>query len=95
MEMVAQGFEHLLNSGDIQLVGNDELGACQGASAIVILTEWDAFKAYDYGTLTNVMAPGPRTLYDLRKILTLESIEAFPFDEVFQLGVGWLRRGTD
>ena len=61
----------------------------------MILTEWDAFKAYDYGTLNNVMAQGQRTLYDLRKILTPESIDALPFDEVFQLGVGWLRRGTE
>ena len=42
--------------GEITLVGNDEMGACQGASAIAVLTEWDAFKTYDYGALSELMA---------------------------------------
>lgn len=77
--------------GEITLVGNDEMNACQHASAIAILTEWEAFKTYDYGALTQLMAPGPKTLYDLRGILSKGSLLELPFERIFQIGAGWLR----
>ena len=69
--------------GEITLEGNDEMSACQGASAIAVLTEWDAFKTYDYGVLTELMAAGPRTFYDLRNIMVRDSLLELPFDSLF------------
>jgi len=59
LEMIAQGYGSLLNpeseAARIELVGNDFVRACQNASAIAILTEWDAFKTYDYSALVGQM----------------------------------------
>ena len=67
------------------------MSACQDASAIVVMTEWDAFKTYDYGALSALMAGGPRTFYDLRNIMARDTLVELPFDNAFQLGVGWLK----
>lgn len=57
-EMVAQGHDALLEGADsenrdgdvrmVEFVGDDRLRATQGATALLILTEWDQFKTYDY-----------------------------------------------
>jgi UDPglucose 6-dehydrogenase len=51
-EMEAQGFlEDKENSNKISFCGIDYLSAAQGADAIVVMTEWDEFKKYDYSQL--------------------------------------------
>ena len=59
-------------------MGPDFMSACEGASAIAILTEWDDFKTYDYRALSEAMTTetattgSNKTLYDLRSIFTKE-----------------------
>ncbi|MBO9621719.1 MAG: UDP-glucose/GDP-mannose dehydrogenase family protein [Sphingomonas sp.] len=60
--------------------------AADGASALVIVTEWDAFRALDLGQLRNRMAGN--ALVDLRNIYRPEAVEAAGFTYT---GVG---RGT-
>ena len=63
-------------------MGPDYMSACEGASAIAILTEWDDFKTYDYRALSEAMTivdatadtigSTKKTLYDLRSIFAKE-----------------------
>lgn len=81
----------------ISLVGTDYMQACHGADAVAILTEWDAFKSYDYSAIASLMASKPsRTIYDFRGILPdhVLSQHESPFDRSFQIGVGWLKNGS-
>ena len=69
--------------------------ACEGSHAVVILTEWDCFKSYDYQSITQVMhSSSPRTFYDFRGIIPSEvlSKESSPFDKTFLIGVGWIKQ---
>jgi len=99
IEMHAQGYGRLVAGseenndsgnqelrGSVELVGADKIKACTGASAVVILTEWEIFKTYDYRELVEVMgSKGSRTLYDFRGILPDEvfSSKESPFDRSF------------
>ena len=44
--------------GNITLTegGSDYVQACRDASAVAILTEWDAFKSYDYESVVAAMS---------------------------------------
>ena len=106
--MQAQGYGHLVSDkkescentsnvfGSIILEGTDYMQACQGSSAVAILTEWDIFKAYDYTSIAQVMS-APKTVYDFRGILPCNvlSKEDSPFEKSFQIGVGWLKESSD
>lgn len=93
--MQAQGYPRCISDGDengggkIDFYGDDYVKACDGASAIVVVTEWDQFTEYDYQKLAKIMMPH-KTVYDLRcylpKHLMLDN-----FDKAFQLGIGWLK----
>jgi UDPglucose 6-dehydrogenase len=48
-----------------------------GADAIVIVTEWDAFRALDFRRLGEVMAA--KVLVDLRNVYRREAVEAAGF----------------
>merc|ERR1712241_96137 len=64
--------------------------AVEGAHAIVVLTEWDEFKAYDYGAFFQKMMK-PAFLFDGRSILNHSMMEDIGF-EVHAIGKG---RGAD
>jgi len=49
----------------------------EGAAALVIVTEWEQFRALDFGRLKSVMAG--RVLVDLRNIYSAEEVERFGF----------------
>jgi UDPglucose 6-dehydrogenase len=51
----------------------------QGAHAIVVLTEWDEFKTYDYKAFYKVMVK-PAFIFDGRNILDHNELMAFGFE---------------
>ena len=55
----------------------DAYEAAQGADAVVIVTEWDAFRALDFARLQRAMA-GP-VLVDLRNVYRREAVESAGF----------------
>ncbi len=55
----------------------DSYAAAAGADGLVILTEWNEFRALDLGRLASLMTQP--VLIDLRNIYTLEEIAATPF----------------
>lgn len=56
----------------------DAYEAAKGAHALVILTEWDAFKALDYQRLYATMAK-PAFVFDGRNILDLKHLQSLGF----------------
>lgn len=60
--------------------------ACEGAHAIVVLTEWDEFKTYDYKKFYDKMMK-PAFLFDGRNMLDHAELEKIGF-EVHALGKG-------
>merc|ERR1712061_390967 len=69
---------------------NSPLEAVEGAHALVVLTEWDEFKAYPYEEFhANMMKPA--CVFDGRGILTHKALEDIGF-EVHAIGKG---RGVD
>ena len=93
-ENIDQGEADRSRVGVISLVGTDYMQACQGAEAVAILTEWDAFKSYDYSAIASTMSSKSlKTIYDFRGILPAHvlSQQESPFDRSFQIGVGWLK----
>merc|ERR1712045_921346 len=64
--------------------------AVDGAHALVVLTEWDEFKTYNYQEFFNSMMK-PAFLFDGRSILDLSALEDIGF-EVHAIGKG---RGPD
>ncbi len=67
--MEAQG-QNLRNDDDengykVDFCGNDYMSSVNGASAIVIATEWDEFLQYDMDKIRKVMK-SPATIYDFR-----------------------------
>ena len=71
------------------------MSAAANCQAVLILTEWDEFKTYDYSKITSVMAQGDaqKTIYDFRQLLARDVLVSSPFERAFQLGVGWLKEG--
>ncbi|WP_298093068.1 UDP-glucose/GDP-mannose dehydrogenase family protein [uncultured Sphingomonas sp.] len=55
----------------------DAYEAAEGADAVVIVTEWDAFRALDIKRLGQIMAT--RTMVDLRNVYRRDAIEAAGF----------------
>ena len=87
IEMEAQG--HSPNPM-VQFFGQDEhLAAVKDCSSIVVMTESDEFKTYNYQQLRSNMAPEHgATIYDLRAYLDLGKIKACGFEKTFRLGSG-------
>lgn len=64
----------------------DVYKACENASAIVVLTEWDCFKDYDYKKLYKIMDT-PSFIFDGRNLLKKEELEDIGF-EYYCVGKG-------
>jgi len=60
--------------------------AVDGAHSIIILTEWDEFKTYDYGAFYSKMMK-PASLFDGRNMVNHEAMEKIGF-EVHAIGKG-------
>jgi UDPglucose 6-dehydrogenase len=58
---------------------NDEYECAQGADALVIVTEWEQFRALDFDRLKHVMADKP-ALVDLRNIYPAEDVRRAGFN---------------
>ena len=65
-------------------VFSDPYEAMADAHAILVLTEWDEFKTYDYKRVFDSMKK-PANLFDGRNILDREQLEQIGF-EVYQIG---------
>lgn len=63
---------------DLITVKNDPYEACQDAHAVVILTEWDEFKQYDWQMIYNSMKK-PAFLFDGRNIIDRKEIQKIGF----------------
>ncbi|WP_068316827.1 UDP-glucose dehydrogenase family protein [Polycladidibacter hongkongensis] len=57
--------------------GADAYSVCEGASAVVIVTEWNAFRALDFGRLKESLAAP--IMVDLRNIYRREELEKHGF----------------
>lgn len=71
------------NLDNIECVA-DPYDAAKGAHAVLILTEWDAFKTYDYDKIYASMLK-PAFLFDGRNILDLKALKKLGF-EAFGIG---------
>ena len=58
--------------------------ACKGAHAIAVLTEWDAFKAYNWNEIYASMEK-PAFIFDGRRLLNSEELEQIGF-KVYTIG---------
>jgi UDPglucose 6-dehydrogenase len=73
-EMEVQGFN--INNDKVKFFGTDYKSACEGASAIVIMTEFDEFKEYNYQNLHYHMNQFKKTFfYDLRSYLDVDTLK--------------------
>merc|ERR1711957_1044095 len=70
---------------------SDPVAAVEGAHAIVVLTEWDEFKAYNYQEFYNTMQK-PAFIFDGRGILKHGNLEDIGF-EVHTIGKGRSKDG--
>jgi len=78
-ESVMRGDLGLSADDDSITVCGDAYAAAEGAHAILILTEWDEFKALDYQKIYAGMHL-PAFLFDGRNILDLESLREIGFE---------------
>jgi UDPglucose 6-dehydrogenase len=60
-------------------VCDNAYSAADGAHAVAILTEWDAFKDLDYTRIYNTM-PKPAFLFDGRNILDIPALREIGFE---------------
>ncbi len=67
--------------------GKDPYEIAEGASALVLVTEWDEFRALDFGRLRKIMEQP--LLVDMRNVYPIEEVERHDFTYV---GVGRLVR---
>jgi len=71
--MEAQGYE--VNNTLMDFCGDDFMKACKECDSVIIMTEWEQFKAYEYETIIEQMKTNQdqsATLYDLRAYIDLE-----------------------
>jgi len=69
---------------DFVTLENDPYDAVKGAHAIAIITEWDAFKSYDYRKIYGLMNK-PAFVFDGRNILDHKMLKEIGFD-VYAVG---------
>lgn len=67
-------------------VSGDPYGACEGAHAIAVLTEWDEFKTYDWQKIYSSMKK-PAFVFDGRGILDKDKLKEIGFI-YFRIGEG-------
>ena len=70
-------------------MGNDYLQAVKNTSCVVIMTECDEFKKYDYQEIQSLMN-SDASIYDLRSYLDLTKLKQMGFKTVFRLGAGYM-----
>ncbi len=63
----------------------DAYDACAGADAVVLLTEWNQYRAIDLERLRSVMTAGKATFIDLRNVYKPEDVRRYGFQYI---GVG-------
>ena len=64
-ELEMQTRRNLSNSPGLEFCGADFESCSESAGAVLILTEWDCFKDYDYRHITSLMGEKP-AIYDFR-----------------------------
>jgi len=69
---------------DFVTIDTDPYAAAQGAHAIAVMTEWDAFKSYDYTRIYDSMMK-PAFIFDGRNILPHDELKRIGF-EVYAIG---------
>ncbi|RNA09635.1 UDP-glucose 6-dehydrogenase [Brachionus plicatilis] len=62
----------------VQLCSTDVIEACKGSHALVVCTEWDIFKTYDYKGIYEIMQK-PAHIFDGRLILDHEQLISIGF----------------
>ncbi len=67
-------------------VQNNPYEASKGSHAIAILTEWDAFKTYDWQRIYNNMQK-PAFVFDGRGIIDMKTLEKIGF-VCYKIGSG-------
>jgi UDPglucose 6-dehydrogenase len=88
-EMELQAKRNFFNSPEMEFCGKDVDKCVNGAHAILVMTEWDCFRTYDYRQIVDQMSG--KTIYDFRCYMDQEFLRSGScFDRAFQLGVGWL-----
>eukprot|EP00611_Tribonema_gayanum_P014996 TRINITY_DN2659_c0_g1_i1.p1 TRINITY_DN2659_c0_g1~~TRINITY_DN2659_c0_g1_i1.p1 ORF type:complete len:524 (-),score=201.83 TRINITY_DN2659_c0_g1_i1:244-1611(-) len=73
-----------LTTSDMILTMEDAYTACEGAHAIAVLTEWDAFKTLDYKRIYASMAK-PAFVFDGRNVVDIAALRQIGF-EVYSIG---------
>jgi UDPglucose 6-dehydrogenase len=61
-------------------MARDAYAAAEGADAVVIVTEWDAFRALDFAKLGRIMRG--KVLVDLRNIYDPDEVRAAGFTSI-------------
>lgn len=79
---------HQLVERNVTFENQDIYKAVQGADALIVLTEWDQFKSYDYLKIYDLMEK-PAFIFDGRNILDHAALKKIGF-ETFVIGVGEL-----
>lgn len=83
--MEAQGYE--VNNTLMDFCGDDFMKACKECDSVIIMTEWQEFKRYQFDKIIEVMKTNQdqlATLYDLRAYIDLEiQTNMVAFDKVF------------
>jgi UDPglucose 6-dehydrogenase len=67
------------NLDSVVVTSTDPYDACQGAHALLILTDWDEFRDYDYEKVYQVMAK-PAFLFDGRNLLDHARLRTIGFE---------------
>jgi len=66
------------------VTATDPYEACEGSHAVLVMTEWDCFKTYDYERIYKSMAK-PAFLFDGRNLLDHDKLREIGF-EVYSIG---------
>jgi len=75
--------ESALVKSNVKIV-TDPYEAAHDSHAVLVMTEWDEFKTYDYAKIFQSMKK-PAHIFDGRNILNREALENIGFD-VYQIG---------
>jgi UDPglucose 6-dehydrogenase len=73
-----------LNFEDFVSVEKDPYEACKGSHSIVVLTDWEEFKYYDYCKIFQNMEK-PAFIFDGRNFLNHEKLKKIGFN-VYSIG---------
>lgn len=84
MDLLDLGIHDESQIEEMLTVTNDPYEAASNADALVLLTEWDVFRHYDYQKIYNIMRR-PAHIFDGRRILDKTTLTEYGF-KVFKLG---------